>query len=169
MMKGHLPGALFAKRDDGDVTEVRGLLEHELVIAAEQDGRIVAVEPELQRLDALDVVIAVVAGSHHPQPFVGRPVEAADQVGRAQHLVEVGRSRTLSTGTTNDRHHSGISFVTPAERHDKQDVAILDHRRRVYQRAQQRCSLAAVQRVALGTCEAGFKNLNQLTTTVISS
>ena len=70
MMKDHLPGALFAKRDDGDVTEVRGLLEHELVIAAEQDGRIVAVEPELQRLDALDVVIAVVAGSHHPQPFV---------------------------------------------------------------------------------------------------
>jgi putative transposase len=34
-----------------------------------------------------------------------------------------------------DHQHSGIRFVTPAERHDGREVAILENRRRVYQAA----------------------------------
>jgi transposase InsO family protein len=38
----------------------------------------------------------------------------------------------------NDVHlHSGIGFVTPSARHDGRDIAILDRRRKIYQRARQ--------------------------------
>jgi putative transposase len=37
-----------------------------------------------------------------------------------------------------DHQHSGISFVTPSQRHAEQDFAILANRRRVYARARQR-------------------------------
>jgi len=38
----------------------------------------------------------------------------------------------------NDHQHSGILFVTPSERHDGRETAILAHRDRVYRRAAQR-------------------------------
>lgn len=37
-----------------------------------------------------------------------------------------------------DHQHSGIRFVTPSERHDGREVAILDHRHRVYLAARER-------------------------------
>jgi putative transposase len=37
-----------------------------------------------------------------------------------------------------DHQHSGISFVTPSQRHAEQDKAILTNRRRVYAQARQR-------------------------------
>lgn len=37
-----------------------------------------------------------------------------------------------------EHRHSAIRFVTPAERHAGRDIDILDHRRQVYDRAQQR-------------------------------
>jgi transposase InsO family protein len=37
-----------------------------------------------------------------------------------------------------DHQHSGIRFVTPAQRHDGSDIAILDNRRRVYAAARAR-------------------------------
>ena len=37
-----------------------------------------------------------------------------------------------------EHHHSGIGFVTPADRHAGNDLEILDARRRVYERARRR-------------------------------
>ena len=39
----------------------------------------------------------------------------------------------------NHQHkHSGLKFVTPAQRHDGRDGAILSHRKQVYEAAKQR-------------------------------
>ena len=43
---------------------------------------------------------------------------------------------------SNDNHqhkHSGLKFVTPAQRHDGKADAILRHREQVYEAAKQRC------------------------------
>ena len=94
-MERHLPDAIFAERDGGQVTEVGGHFVHKLVIAADQDGCVLTEEPELQRLDTLDVVIAMVACSDHPLACVGRAVEAANEVDRAQNILEVGSPTIL--------------------------------------------------------------------------
>jgi len=38
-----------------------------------------------------------------------------------------------------DHQHSGIRFVTPSQRHDGREIAILDQRHRVYAAARERC------------------------------
>jgi transposase InsO family protein len=54
--------------------------------------------------------------------------------------IEEARQWTLSfVQWYNYQHkHSGLKFVTPAQRHDGRDVAILSHRKQVYEAAKQR-------------------------------
>ena len=47
-------------------------------------------------------------------------------------------SLASSAGTTTEHRHSGIRFVTPDERHDGRDVAILARRAAVYEQARRR-------------------------------
>ena len=67
----------------------------------------------------------------------------------------------------NSSMHSGLSYVTPEQRHDGQDEAILTARRKVYQEAQQRTPLRWSRKPRLWP-QPALAKLNPLGTRMIS-
>lgn len=63
----------------------------------------------------------------------GFPTRPFESLGAAREWV-----RDFVAWYNDDHQHSGISFVTPSQRHAEQDRAILANRRRIYAQARQR-------------------------------